>query len=243
MPSTILTSYSGTPIHRRVAITISLGTVSNVFSSRRAPKPFCPVPPVSSLPYVSGRTVPLLFLNPCCYSTKSPSALLLILSSRTLSNSFSAWLSELPSRIRFNLVALIGYSLSGYNAPSCRNPFRHVSVPFLSHLAGIHVPSHDALPSHHWSSSGRFPSIFISATVLIMSVSSLFVTCQNHSNRLLLIAIRPSLSPPISSGCYSVTSIGNRTILIFVVDIPFSSLAANDHVSQSQSRTDRTTVF
>ena len=209
MPSTILTSPSGTPIHRGVAITISLGTVSNVFSpGRRPPKPYCPVSPVSYQPSVSGRTVPIPFLNPCCYSPKSPSALLLVLASRTLSNSFSTWLSELPSRIRFNLVALIGYSLSGYNAPSCRNPFRHVSGPCLSHLAGVYVPSNDAIPSQHWSSSGR-SSIFISTTVLIVYVSSLFVTCQNHYNLLLLISIpiRPSLNPPRSSVCYSRPSV------------------------------------
>ena len=57
MPSTILTSASGTPIHRSVDITISLGTVSNAFSRSTNPRDIdCPVPSVSSLTSLSERT-------------------------------------------------------------------------------------------------------------------------------------------------------------------------------------------
>ena len=92
VPSTILTSASGTPIHRSVAITISLGTVSKAFSGSTNPRAILPC--TSSLfsticlrTYIPS-AVPLPFLNPCCSSPKSPSTLLLINASKTLSNSF-----------------------------------------------------------------------------------------------------------------------------------------------------------
>ena len=97
-PYTILTSASGTPIHRSIAITISLGTVSRAFSKSTNPRAILPC--TSSLfsticlrTYIPS-AVPLPFLNPCCSSPKSPSTLLLILASKPLSSSFSTWLSS-----------------------------------------------------------------------------------------------------------------------------------------------------
>ena len=93
VPSTILTSSSDTPIHRNVAITISLGTVSKAFSMSTNPRSILPC--TSSLfsticlrTYIPS-AVHLPSLNPCCSPPKSPSTLLLIIASKTLSNSFN----------------------------------------------------------------------------------------------------------------------------------------------------------
>ena len=82
MPSTILTSASGTPIHCSVAITISLGTVSKAFSrSTKTPEPYCPVPPGCSHlsqdvhPVCCSSPLPeplLFFLEVTCYSSPDP---------------------------------------------------------------------------------------------------------------------------------------------------------------------------
>ena len=92
-----------------------------------------PAPPASSLPSVSGRTaVPLPFLHHCCSSPKSPSTLLLILASRTLSNSFSTWLrSEMPmyftgsctSPFLFHIGTIKPILLSFGILPSCIHTF------------------------------------------------------------------------------------------------------------------------
>ena len=106
MPSTTLTSPSGTLIHHSVAITISLGTVSSAFSRSTKPRAILPC---TSNHFSSIMTdVPLPFLNRCCSSTKSPSTRLLVLASKTPSNSFSTWLS--------NVMPL-------YFPGSCSSPF------------------------------------------------------------------------------------------------------------------------
>ena len=97
-PSTILTSTSGTPIHRSVAITIYLGTVSKAFSRSMNPRAILPC--TSSLfSTICPRTyipsaVPLPFLNPCCSSPKSHSTLLLILASKILYSAKLQYLAE-----------------------------------------------------------------------------------------------------------------------------------------------------
>ena len=74
---------------------------------------------------------------------------------------------------------------------------------------------------------GRFPSIFISATALMFSVSPLLLTCPNHSSllRLMTVAIASTFaSSKISSflRCSNrLTPIAHRTILISVVAIRF----------------------
>ena len=79
VPSTILTSASGTPIHRSVAITISLGTVSKAFSRSTNPRAILPCT-VSSLPSVSGRTSRLRFLSPSWTLAVLPRSHLLLFS-------------------------------------------------------------------------------------------------------------------------------------------------------------------
>ena len=100
MPSTILTSASGAPIYRSVAITISLGTESKAFS--RSKNPIAILSCTSILfsticlrTYIPS-AVPIPFLNHCCSSSKSPSTLILMIiaSNSTLFNSFSTWLSS-----------------------------------------------------------------------------------------------------------------------------------------------------
>ena len=87
----------------------------------------------------------------------------------------------------------------------------------------------------------RFPSIFISATALMFSVSSLLLTWPNHSRLLLLITVAicsTFASSKISSflRCSNrLTPIAHRTILISVVVIRLSSLTDIGHVSQPYS--------
>ena len=86
MPSTILTS--GYPIHRSVAMTISLGTVSKGFSKSKNPIACTPslVSTICLRKHIPS-AVPLPFLNPHCSSPKSPSTRVLFIASKTLSNS------------------------------------------------------------------------------------------------------------------------------------------------------------
>ena len=96
---------------------------------------------------------------------------------------------------------------------------------------------------------GRFPSIFISTTALMFSVSSLLLTWQNHSSLLLLITVAicsTFASYKISSflRCsLRLTPIAHRTILISVVAIRLSSLTDIGHVSQPYSSVGRITVW
>ena len=53
-----------------------------------------------------------------------------------------------------------------------------VSGPFLSDLPGFHVSSGSVLPSQPGSSCRALPSIFISATALMWSVSSLLLRAR-----------------------------------------------------------------
>ena len=74
MPSTILTSTVASPLP-------SLWVLCQKLSpSRRTPEPYCPVPPVSSLPSVSGRTSRLLFLSPSWTLAVLPRSHLLLFS-------------------------------------------------------------------------------------------------------------------------------------------------------------------
>ena len=94
---------------------------------------------------------------------------------------------------------------------------------------------------------GRFPSIFISTTALMFSVSSLLLTWPNHSSLLLLITVAicsTFASSKISSflRCSNrLTPIAHRTILISVVAIRLSSLIDIGHVSQPYSNVSRIT--
>ena len=86
---------------------------------------------------------------------------------------------------------------------------------------------------------GRFPSIFISATARMFSVSPLLLTSPNHSSllRLITVAIASTFaSSKISSFllCSNrLTPIAHRTILISVVAIRFSSLTDIGHEKKS----------
>ena len=120
----------------------------------------------------------------------------------------------------FAAVSLFGVAGLAETFPSFS-----VSGPFLLDVPGFGRPL------------GRFPSIFISATALIFSVSPLLLTCPNHSSllRLINVAIVSILaSSKISSflRCSNrLTPIAHRTILISVVAICFSSLPDIGHVS------------
>ena len=95
---------------------------------------------------------------------------------------------------------------------------------------------------------GRLPSIFISTTALMFSVSSLLLTWPNYSSLLLLITVAicsTFASSKISSflRCSNrLTPIAHRTILISVVAIRLSSLTDIGHVSQPYSNVGRITV-
>ena len=86
------------------------------------------------------------------------------------------------------------------------------------------------------SSSRALPSIFISATALMLSVSALFFTRLNHVNLLLVATIAIDFTLASSNiseflRCSSgLTPIAHRTILISVFDIRCSSLPDIDHV-------------
>ena len=81
---------------------------------------------------------------------------------------------------------------------------------------------------------GRFPSIFISTTAWMFSVSSLLLTCPNHSSLLLLITI--AIGSTFASSKISLfIRFCNRPIAPFstsVVVIRFSSLTGIGHASE-----------
>ena len=140
-PSTILTSASGTPIHHSVAITISLGTVSKAFSKSTNPRAILPCTSgifstICLRTYIPS-AVPLPFLDPCCSSPKSCSTLLLILASKTLSSSFSTWLSSVMLRCTSTVLFHIGTIrpiLHSFGIlPSCIHTFSSLSVLTLDY--------------------------------------------------------------------------------------------------------------
>ena len=93
---------------------------------------------------------------------------------------------------------------------------------------------------------GRFPSIFISATAQMFSVSSVLLMCPNHSSLFCLVTVEIDFtfaSSKISSflRC-SNRPIAHGTILISVVAIRFSSLTDIGHVSHPLSKVGLITV-
>ena len=184
MSSTILTSASGTPIHRSVAIAIYLGTVSNGFSRSTNPRAITPCTSRHSLLYHLSQDV-----HPVCCSSLLPehllffpevtfSTLLLIIQSKTLSNSFSTW--------RSSVMPL-------YFAWSCTSQFLfHIGTirPIL-HSFGI-LPScihtFSSLPVHLIPSSPAFS--------IISSRTSSAPVALPYSSCALLFPLLPVLSPP-----------------------------------------------
>ena len=181
--STILTSASGTPIHRSIAITFSLGTVSKAFSMSTNSGAIPPC--ISSLFFtICLRTyipsaLPLPFLNPCCSSPNSPSTLLLILASKTLSNSFSTWLSSV---------------MPLYFPASCPSPF-------LFHICTVSpiLHSFDILPSciHTFSSLPVHLTPTSTAFSNMCSRTSSAPVALPFSSCTLLFPLLPVLSPPL----------------------------------------------
>ena len=98
-----------------------------------------------------------------------------------------------------------------------------VSGPFLPDVPGFQVPPDSVFPPQLWSSSRALPHIFISTTARIFSVTSLLLTCPNHSNLpiLLPIAIGSTLaSSKISSFLWcsnTLTPIAHHTICFSAV--------------------------
>ena len=97
---------------------------------------------------------------------------------------------------------------------------------------------------------GRFPSILIPATAQMFSVSSLLLTCPNHSSLLSLITV--AIGSTFASSkisfllCSNVQAHAHRTILISVVAIRFSSLNDIGHVSHpylKQSRSNHCLIY
>ena len=141
-------------------------------------------------------------------------------------------------------------SLCGVAGLAQISPFLTVSGPFLLDTPSFHVSLDRVLPPQLWSSSrAPFPSMFISTTALMFSVSSLLLTWLNHSSLLLLITVAicsTFASSKMSSflRCSNwLTPIAHRTILISVVAIRLSSLTAIGHVSQPYSSVGRITVW
>ena len=211
MPSTIITSLSGTPIHRNVAITISLGTVSIAFSSSTNPRTTLPC--TSSLfsticlrMYIPS-AVHLPFLRPCCSSLKLPSTILLVLASRTISNSFSTWLSSvLPLNLH------IPFPL----------PYRHYQVnpPLLRYpsLLHTHIHTFSSLPVHLTPTSSHLQHLqlhFICPCRL-----AFFILC---------IAVSTSSCPMSSTSTSLRTELGSSRQL--AAHFPFtSSLKYTAHI-------------
>ena len=102
----------------------------------------------------------------------------------------------------------------------------HSSPMFQSFL----VPLDSIFPPQLWSSSRALPLHLVSTTARMFAVSSLLLTCPNHSSllRLITVAIGSTFaSSKISSflRCSNrLTPIAHRTNLISVVAIHFSSL-------------------
>ena len=113
-------------------------------------------------------------------------------------------------------------------------PSLTVSGPFLPDTPRFHVPPDRILPPQIWSSSRAPPSIFISTTALLFSVSSLLLTWPNYSSLLLLITVAicsTFTSSKISSflRCSNrPTPIAHRTIVIYVVAVRLSYLSDAD---------------
>ena len=126
--------------------------------------------------------------------------------------------------------------------------FRRRLLERVADLAETFPPPDSIFPTQLQSSSRALPSIFISTTARMFYVSSLLLTCPNHSSLLLLITIAIGstfASSKISSFLLRSnrpTPIAHRTILIYVVAICFSSLTDIGHVSQPYSKVDRITV-
>ena len=130
----------------------------------------------------------------------------------------------------FAAVCLCGVAGLAQTFPSLT-----VSGPFLPDAPRFHVPPDRILPWFHLNFGlplGRFPSIFISTTALIFSVSSLLLTWPNHPSLLLLITVA-ICSTFASSKISSFLRCSNRltpirptrrTILISVVVIRLSSV-------------------
>ena len=98
------------------------------------------------------------------------------------------WLLDLPKLTLQSRPGTFGcfghFSLSSPHAQTF--PVFSVGGPFLPDDPGLHAPSFHC---NFGLRIGRFPSILISTTALMFSVSSLLLTCPNHSCLLLLITI------------------------------------------------------
>ena len=128
---------------------VHLGTRITIHIILTNPRAILPCRPPTSLLYHLSQDVhpipsadPLPFLNPGCSSPKSPSTLLLIIASKTLSSSFSTWLStDMPL----------------YFPVSCISPFLfHIgTIRLILHSFGI-LPSctHTFSSLHHHVHNG-----------------------------------------------------------------------------------------
>ena len=139
-----------------------------------------------------------------------------------------------PELASGNFSPFAAVSLCGVAGPAETFPSFPVSGPFLHDVPGFQAPP-DSIFRPQLRSFSR-PPIFISTTARMVSVSSLLLTCPNHSSLLLLINIAIGstfASSKISSflRC-SNRPIAHRTIPISVVAIRFSSLTDIGHVSQ-----------
>ena len=184
MPSTILTSTYGTPANRSVAI--SLSTVSKAFSKSTNPRAMlsCTSSLFSAISIVTyiPSAVRLLFLNICYSSPKSHSTLPRILASKTLSNSFSTWLSSV---------------MPLYFHGSCPHPFLfHTKISTIRpifHSFGIIpscIPTFSSLPV---PLTPTFPAISI-----ISSRTSFAPVALRFSYCVLKFPLLHVLSPPFS---------------------------------------------
>ena len=161
----------------------SLGTMWKAFSRSMNPRAILPC--TSSLfsticlrAYIPS-AVPFPFLNPYCSSPKLPSTLLLILASKTLSNSFSTWLSSV---------------MPLYFPGSCTSPFLfHIgTIRSIFHSFGI-LPScirtFSSLPVHLTPTSPAISNI--SSRTSTAPVALPFSSCA------LRFPLLPVLSPPL----------------------------------------------
>ena len=80
-------------------------------------------------------------------------------------------------------------SLCGVAGLADTIPSFSVSGPFLPDVPGLQVPPDCILQPQLRSSSSALPSIFISTTARMFSVSSLLLTCTNNSSLIRLITI------------------------------------------------------
>ena len=229
VPSTIYTSASGIPIHRSVAITISLVTLSKAFS--RSTNPRAILPCTSSLfsticlrTYIPS-AVPLPFMNPCCSSPKSHSILLLILASKTLSKCFSTWLSSVmplyfpgscTSPFLFHIGTIRPILHSFGILPSCIHTFRSLPV----HL----TPTSPAISNI----SSRTSSAPVALTFFILCIAVSTSSCRISSTSTSLLTELGSSRQlaalfPFSSSLKFAAHILN-TSLLSVMSLPLLSL-------------------